>query len=219
MATFEELKNKGWMNLSKEEKVEYKKYKDAEETATQIMAENEVKVEVSKIQLDGLLARLDQLESEKKNAPKDEGEWEEDDEGFKGNRTAHLRTKDGKYLVDWKYDPQNKVGKIHFNTSTREVEHIYEITLLKEDGTTEKEDFVWKGIVHLPTVEVKLVDQEIKRLKKRVGTTNRARVNWDDYKTTAGGEVPMYVKEDRITFTCELPDGRKIKLDSSRLNS
>ncbi len=212
MTTFEELSEKGWKNLNAEEREEYQKLNPDKK---------EKKVEVSKVQLDGLMARLDALEAENKSLTKkqEEGEWEVDEEDFSGNRTAKLRTKEGRYLIDWEHNPQKGIGKVVFNPDSREKEYIYIITLLKEDGTTEQEEFAWQNLVHLPIEVVVLVDREVKKLKKIVGRTNKARVDFDEYKTTRGAEVPMEVKAERITYKCRLPDGREIKLDSSRLNA
>ncbi len=221
---FDELKEEGLHNLKGEKRKEYKRYlaKKYEKYLPKekpSIVKAPATIEIDKNKLDGLIARIESLESEKK-LTKEPGEWEVDKEAFTGNRTATMRTKEGKYLIDWKFDPHAGIGKIYFNPNTREKELIYVITLLDEKGETSKEEFVWGELPHLPTVEVKLMDKEVQQLKKNTGVTrNKVKVDFDGYKSTKGSTVPLMVTAKRITYTVELPDGRKLKLDSSRLNA
>ena len=224
---FTELREKmkeagGYFKLSKEDQAEYKALKDA--TDTQVPQSGDDSVTLPKSQLDGLLARLDRLEAENKQMStsklkQGENEWEEDIEEYSGKRKATMRTLNGKYLIDWRHDPHQGIGKIIFNDNTRETEHIYQITLLDADGNITTEDFSWKNLPKLPKEEVLILDKKIQRFKKKTGMARKKKTDWAEYRSEELGSVPMYVKEEKISYTIELPDKRKIELDSSRLNA
>lgn len=172
-------------------------------------------VEISKIQLDGIVSRLEELEKEKKqhesgNYPKDEWREVEDEEA---HRTATVRTEKGKYAIDWIFD--RKV----FNEKEKEMEFFYKITWLLPDGKNEETEMKLIDFAKLERVSVKIIDKDVKKIEKVVGKTPFAKVDYNNYKTDLGKKVDMKVIAYKTTFTVELPDKRTIKLPEGRLNA
>ena len=152
MATYEELKAKGWVNLSSSEKTEYQAFKKAEEDTAREDAEKEARGEVQKEAPDNKMEqRLEALE--RALAQKDveneglrnetrklqEG-WQEYDVQTEGNKTATVKI--------YREDADSKPGIITniktfkhnaFNEETRKNDKlIYSITCWY-DKDTDKE--------------------------------------------------------------------------------
>ena len=182
------------------------------------MADKET-VEISKVQLDGILARIDELEKEKDKFDSGSfpiGEWKEIDTGS-SVKIATLRRLDDRYAIDWKFD--SKV----WNEKERETEYFYKITWLLPNDKKEETLIKINDFAKLERVEVKLIEKDQKPVEmiqeKDKGKIYKAKVDWGNYKTSYGREVPSKVTATRTTYTVELPDKRTVKLLESRLNA
>lgn len=219
MSRLDELKAKieekgGYFGLEKDEQDEYTKLNKAAKP----VAKPSGKVEIESSMLAGILDRLKQLEAEKKEIKfqLSDGEIETVTDNV-GVKTATLRVYQGKYVVDW------KDNRKQWNEKLQEMENIYDIFLLLGVGdgehfNTEKVEVTLTEMSKLDRVEVSLLDKKEDKKRKSVGKTQRADVDYSNFKTTYGEEVPMYVSWSEIKYKVQLPDGRVIELDQSRLN-
>lgn len=215
-ARFTELKEKGWINLNRDEKVEYKKFKDAVEIV-EIISEKEKPavglVQIPKAKLDSIMARLSELEIDNGKEVESSSEWEsvEDDET---TLEGTMRSKDGKFCVGL------TKHAIKWNERLREKEDIYIVKWLLPDDTFEEEKMVLKEFcTSIPRVKVKLLDKKVKTVRRNMGKTMKVEANYSNYKSEAKGVVTMYETVDRIVYTVLLPDGRKRDFPQDVLNS
>jgi hypothetical protein len=233
----EELKAKGpYLTLSKEERDEYSALKakndvgaihagfvqkDPSKFTPDEPLETPKTVTISAKQMDGIMARLDQLEAEKKALQKlpTDGEWKEIDKTSE-TKTALLRTKNHNYFMG--FIKNDEYPKKVMNERTREWEWVYLVKWLQPDGEILEEPEVLTQFIKLEQVPVLLRDRSIVEREMTVGTTRYAIPSDDDYskyKTTLGEKVPMTVRDQKVYFTVELPDKRKLKVEDSILNA
>lgn len=223
---FDELKAKGpFLSLNKEEREEYSALKAKNDVGAfhaGLVQKAPDTVTISKTQMDGILARLDELEAEKKvlqQAKLPEGEWKNIDTKSEV-RTAQLREKEGDYFMG--FVKNNEYPKKIVNERTREWEWIYLAKWLKSDGTTVEEPMPLTMFARLERVVVLLKDKEVIEREMTVGTTRvsvPSEADYAKYKTTLGEKVPMKVRDQKISYTIELPDKRTLKVDESILNA
>lgn len=224
---FNELKQKGWKNLNGLERQEFQTlsavFKDnppvLENYSPDPVKQNKDEdVVLKRSELSKILDRLNHLE---RGVNKEGGsvvgshnaEWEEIDTKPR-TRTATVRILDGKYLVDWHFERRQ------FNEKIREMEDIYKITLFAPDKkTTETVEFVWRGLPKLQREEVTILETKVKALRKVVGKTRTAIVDYDNYRTRSGDQVDMEVRALKRTMVIQFKDGNTYELDESRLNA
>lgn len=230
MATLEDLKakvkEKGFFGLSAEEKVEYR--------ALTGKGEKEVKaapttVEVSKTQFDSLIQRVQQLEREKeaevamKDAAINTG-WQITSDKYP-QKQATLRVyvdKEGvkKYIVNYKEQPNSP----RWNAESQQMENWFNIELLEkvnEDGSFETSTVALEisDWAKLEREWLNVVGKEEKEMRKYTGQVYETVVDYEHYRSKPGALVDQYEYSKRWTYTMQLPDGSKIKLNSNILNS
>jgi len=222
----EGLALKGWVHLTKEEKEEYSGLKkelvesqspteEAPVETEEVPVKTEETVEIKKSQLDGIMARLNQLESGK--IEREEGlydsKWKKVDENA-ANKKATLRCLDGKYAIDLKFSRND------FNTKTQEKDVFYNVTWLTESGEEEVTEMLLKDFINnVPRQEVEISDKRSEKLEMNTGKkTMIVDVDYSNFKSKSAGNTDMTVTMDKVTYTVHLPDDRKFPLDASKLN-
>lgn len=216
---FDELVSKGWSNLTEKEKDEYSELTKKSDSTTDSKDEPPKEkgpetVEVKKSELEGIMARLNELESAKEQREEGlhDGKWKKVDDK-QGVRTATLRCLDGKYAVDLYHE------RDEFNTKTQEKDVFYKIKWLLPDNEYEETEMLLKDFVqNVPRQEVSIDDLKKEKLKQVVKKTRRVEVDYAKYRSKPGDIVDMTVVRDRLTYQVTLPDGRKFRLDASKLN-
>jgi len=202
MSRFDELKEKEWKNLSMKERAEYKELKTKQGET----------VEIPKNQLEGIMARLSELESTE-HKPKNSGEWEEVDNSD-DVKTATLRFKDDKYCIDMWFH------KNEINERLGEKELVYKFKWLLPDGTYEEtESKLTDFCAEVEKVKVKLIATDVVTKRRHTGKALKKNVDYGKHRSTAGGWVDTYETKDEITYVALLPDGRKIKLPETKFNN
>jgi len=211
----EELAKKGWVHLSKEEKEEYSGLKkeliESEKPAEERAKET---VEIKKSELAGIMARINELEKARdtREAGLHDGKWEKIDDS-PGTRKATLRVMDGKYAVDLWHERDD------FNTKTQEKDVFYKIKWLLPNDEYEETEMLLKDFVqNVPKQEVDIDDLKKERLKQTIRKIRSVEVDYSKYRSKPGDLVDMVVVVDKLTYQVTLPDGRKFKLDASKLN-
>jgi len=248
MSRLQDLRVKGWPNLNIDEKREYQSLLAQEkeegklvERAKITMAAQEDSseasdgdkpdlIQVDKQTLSDLIARIEGLEQEKISHRKQaglykQGTWKEIERKEK-IRMATLRkyrpTTDDtyKYVFDLKFF-QNK-----WNSELRVDEQLYQFMLYDpKDPETLKAGHQLVEIFSLKFFaasfekeQVKLVDKRVKKMKQMVGKTDKIVYEYDKYKATSLGRVPMFVEREEVEFLVEMEDGVKFWLSADRLN-
>lgn len=205
-----ELNTVQWM--SPEEQVEFKELTDLSEASKQ----QEEVVEIKKADLEGILARVSQLEKEARSGQKKAGlypnsEWREAPEEEKVY-TATMRTWKNVaddlpiFITDWYY------LKDSFNERTRITEQIYLFRGKDWDGkSVEFELPLLEFVKKAERIEVKVLNKSVKKLSKTSGYVNASQVKFSEYKTVVGGKVPLVETMDEIFVDVETEDGRVFK--------
>jgi len=238
MGRLEELKAKTWPKLSKDEKKEYSLLLDREKRSLEQVegarealsdAERENIVEVDKKSLSDLLARVEQLEKEKKGHIKKAGlfkagEWS-DTKDEKRVNTATIRkyretTEDPyRYALDWKFLQRR------WNEKTREDDLIYQIYLYDpaDKGSFKAPVPISKPlryfVKNFDKEQVNLLEKRTKKQEKVVGDTYKTVVRYDKHSSTRGELIPQTVTRLETEFLIELESGEQFWLNADRLNA
>ncbi len=215
----EELKEKGWVYLNKEEKEEYKKLKTKgslrplkEEQTLLIKKEvkSSQKIGIGDDQLTRLLNRVRQLEAQAgvvAIADVGDSEWEAIE------KSDHIKIS---YLVRWRKSADDPWGlcigiksvKPVKDPITSKIHDLIRLTLLKSDGETFTHEMYLTDFARIQTrTNVELVNEYKERKTKKVGKTVKRRVaQYEQYRSEPAPQVDQYVAEDFIHYDIKLPD-------------
>lgn len=231
---FEELKKVGFPNLKGDQRSEYKALKDKDEavgekpkeeapkpkvtTPTTSEGKDSETIEIPKKQLNGILARLDQLEAEKRagrNLPT-EGDWKVVDKS-KEPYTATLRRDKENYFL--RFVVNDDYPKRVLSAKKNAWEDVCMTEWIDPDGKTVQKEVKLLEYMKFPIEQITLLKRKATPIEKIVGKTRRAKVDYSNYRTTYGGEVDMKVTAERVLWDVELLDKRKIELEDAALNT
>jgi hypothetical protein len=209
---YKELKNKGWQNLNKDERVEYSNFKNSYDgadanmpkpTVSQPKENTEEKISLSKSELSKLLEDVAEKAVREQYMSKDKdgnkklygkfGEWSEVDEADNALQTATFKL--------WQESADQEKGLIikadYLKDEWNEEEHkfnkiVYRIELLYTDGKTETKDVDLRQLVKISDVEkVKIVKNDRKKMVKTDGTVIVTPKNKDNYQVRRVDFNPM----------------------------
>lgn len=222
-ARFNELKERGFLNLKKEEREEYQNFVNAIKAgevtapAAKPAPAKEETVTVSKSAFDEIVSRLNKLEGETRHdlSLDTNNRWETIDTKPQV-LIATMRVLNGKKLIDWKFDRKE------WNDRLQSMEDIYKVKLLVEDGEPERwEEITTSELAKLPREEVKILDVETQKLRKVVGKVRAVHHDFDSYgkHNRIGNLVDEDVKALKRVFKIELAGGRRLTVDERILNS
>lgn len=238
---FEELKVRGWKQLSSSERAEYVSLKPKEVSPKGVETKKGDTVTITKDELNeviqkGILAAMEQYKTQMDGVTKDvagirDGKWTKVREVKKGNPTARIKIfrEDGDsapgVLIDWKF------LKHGFNEETRRNDIlIYRITVLYEGGEKKQFDVPWIDVIsgeEFETVEIIKQDIEPQEMRKGFGELP---VNKNGYmlsnpgffgtkQQASDGSFEYVVTRKVVVCTVKRPNGEILVLDASRLNS
>ena len=231
MSRLQELKDKGWKNLTGEEREEYQALKSDDELVEDLPEQKpeerleEETIEIKKSAIESLLARVETLESanrshEMKAGLYPTGEWEEKTEK-KRIHIATLKkfreTTDDEYMytVDWRF------LKLARDQITNELIQIYKITFRKKNGELVERNMSLSDFAKIiEREEVTILEKKKKSYISVVGRTRTRIVDpeGDGYHVKVGDFVPMKVTRDEYTCTIKMKDGTTFDIPESRLN-
>ena len=242
MDRFEELKKKGWKNLSGDERKEFQKLNVAVDYSAKIpeqntLAEEDDKITISASELDAKIAvavaaaTQGLQQTNKKLEQQIFGGCKETKPTEKPNKMANMRLYradgDAPYgiVIDWHF-----LKNVEDELTHRRDKPVYKITVQYDDET--------KGEFELPLIEfAQIADYEtvdiIKEIKtdlvKSFGKVFRAAKNREGYTMTSnvdgsiagtrtGQMVEMEEHRDEIVCTIKRPNGNILVLNANRLN-
>lgn len=241
---YQELKKKvvgqkgGYMRLSSVDKREYSSLKtEFEDHGNEPVGEKMEQPEVVSddkeknqstqierlIEMNNLLnQRISSLEQEKVEARSasegEDYEWKEKSKKF-SKRTAKLLKWQPNVDSPWMIAVNRKLHTRRFNPETRQIEDIYKIMFLREDGESEEIEMPLLQYARIKTfVPVTLEKEYAKELRKQTGETRSTTHDYHGFKSNRGGIVPMYVDRVERSFDAMLPDGRVIRVHDRVLN-
>lgn len=177
-------------------------------------AEETEYVKVKKADLEGILARFEQMDKETRSAQRQSGLYAGQDMDWKATPeeekvyTATMRTWKEEatdlptFVYSWRY------SKDVFNERTRQVEQIY--TFNGEDWEGKSVEFqlpLLDFVKKAERVQVNILDKKIRKLSKTTGAVNASRVQ-GGYNTVVGGKVPLVETMNEITLDIQTEDGR-----------
>lgn len=209
---FKELQNKGWVNLSKDEREEYKALKDSAGGAQSTQStyastpngnpifsdgakelaktKKEETLTLSKAQLDDLIkAKVTEAMGVKTIGREGQPEkWEPYVPPKKPNKTATFRlwreTSDEPYglIIDWQFH------KNIFNEETRKNDMPeYKIKLLYPDGSTVEKKMTWLDFAHITEIErVEIIEENRQKMAMKKGKIRVPIKNNEGYYLSQG---------------------------------
>ena len=200
-------------------------------------AVKEAKIELSKEELKNII--LEAKEEAQKEATrgfevdKKIGDWEEESEERKQNKTARMRLfqEDGNsefgLIIDWKFLKNERREDI----DGVKVVQMYEITVAYEGDKVEKHTIPLIDFVRINDLEtVEIIATEEKVLTKKHGKVRRVAKNREGYAMSphveGGTDFVMLgdwvdLKETKVLtiHTIKRPNGQTLKINNSRLNA
>ncbi len=193
MSRLEELKEKGWVNLTGEERTEYKALSEAdtpkvEETKDEVKKDSAkgkpATVTMTKEELERFveseILKFKKLESEKSRfaggISRSEVEWHEWKEPKRQNKTATFRLYrvDGDspwgIIVDWRF------FKNVFDEGTRKVDKpVYKIVVQYDDNSRKEYEIEWIEFAKITDIErVEIIKEEKKVMAMSQGSVTKA---------------------------------------------
>ena len=223
MATYEELKAKGWSNLNSEERKQFQEFRKsapAEEPKT------EDTITLTKTSLKQMMEEIRTEERAKTQKIKD-NDWQEFKAPAKRKFTCTMKVyrKDSEsepgLIVDWKRirterDPETK--KLTYD--------IYKLTIRYDDGhedTIEIPVHEFNSFQETETCEI--VKMEERKLQMKQGETRASKVSRDDTgnEMILGDEktsdsIPLIVVKDSPILTIKRPNGQTMEIGIDRIN-
>lgn len=232
---FQELKEKGFVNLLGEEKKEYQtllalEKGTKEEKKTITMTEDQLKSMIA-----SEVAKYKETQAANDSEGMEEalrfGKWIKNRQPKKANPVASLRVyrKDGLsepgIIIDWKFvknveNPETKVKDVP----------VYQIEVLYDDDKHEKSEITLNEMVQLNEFEkVEIIKQDVEDQKMISGTGRRPYTAngysfsnpafWGTKSQVGAGEEFEYeVHRKDVMCTVKRPNGNILQLHSSRLN-
>jgi hypothetical protein len=227
MDRFEQLKSKGWVNLSMDEKDEYSKLKKAFDAVPKIEKE-EPKEETVTFTKSALKEMLDQIKQETKanTLILKDNEWKEYKPGPKRRYTCTIKVyrqdseSEPGLIVDWKRFKTDR------NPETKKLDYdIYNVTIRYDSGKEE--------IIQIPVIEFngfqevevcEIIEVREKKLQKSYGRVRVSKKVMDDLGNEiimdekTEGSVDQVVVKDDPTFIIKRPNGKTMEIKADRVN-
>ena len=242
---FDELKIKGWVNLSKDEKEEYQSLKPATQEATIVSEEENVTLskselrrmmesvaedKISTLKMENAELKQHSLSLEKQVGL---GDWQDVDVNKKRSHTAQFKLwrKDTDQvwglIVDWKH------LRFDYDENSRKYDKdIYKVTLMDDQGNKSEVEMTIKELGEINEKEtVQIIDMQKKVQVMSMGKVRRSPKTRDGYTLSPGvnleglirpdgGEwVDQSVTRDLITCTVKRKNGQVFEINANRLNS
>ena len=229
MATYEELKTKGWQNLNSDERKQFqelKKSQPIEMPPVEIEKPKDETITLTKTSLKQMMEEIRTEERAKTQKIKD-NEWQEFKAPAKRKHTCTMKVyrKDSEsepgIIVDWKRirterDPETK--KMTY--------HIYKLTIRYDDGhedTVEIPVHEFNSFQETETCEIIKIEE--RKLQKKQGETRASKISRDDTgnEMILGDEktsdsVPLIVVKDSPILTIKRPNGQVMEIGIDRIN-
>jgi len=234
MERFQELKTKGWVNLTKDEKAEYQGLKGS---SSKVVSQEETitvkKGDLHKMIDEAVEAQTAHLQNQTNHLERQIGlgDWQ-DIESKERKHTAHFKLyrtntdEDFRLIVDWKH------LRFDYDEETRKHDkNIYKITLIDDKGEESLAEIELTAFARIQDLEVvDIIEQEKKKQVKTTGKVRRAPTK-SGYVLSSGvglaglsipeggGYVDQTVVQDKITCTVKRKSGQIFIVDHSRLNA
>ena len=237
MTRYDELKAKGWVNLSKDEKEEYQSLKPADQEKMSVSKEDIQKMvdeaaekKVEQLRIENAELKQHSLSLERQVGL---GDWQDVDTNKKRSHTAQFKLwrKDTDQawglIVDWKH------LRFDYDENSRKYDKdIYKVTLMDDQDNKSEVEMTIKELGEINEKEtVQIIDMQKKVQVMSMGKVRRSPKTRDGYTLSPGvnleglirpdgGEwVDQSVTRDLITCTVKRKNGQVFEINANRLNS